>query len=63
MSFYFVVLETLWTGMDKATQEKWRAAFVACDINGNGFIEASELHKAFETLNVKLDDQSKLNVV
>ncbi len=49
--------------MDKVAQEKWRAAFDACDINGNGFIEPSELPKVFEKLNVKLDDTSKRNLV
>jgi Ca2+-binding EF-hand superfamily protein len=49
--------------MDKGAQEKWKAAFDACDINGNGFIEPSELHKIFEKLNVKLDDKSRHNIV
>ena len=49
--------------MDHATQQKWQAAFEACDVNGNGFIERVELHKIFEKLNVKLDDPSQKNLV
>lgn len=49
--------------MDKEAHKKWQAAFEACDINGNGFIEPSELHKVFEKLNVKLDATSQKNLV
>eukprot|EP00026_Physarum_polycephalum_P013602 Phypoly_transcript_14019.p1 GENE.Phypoly_transcript_14019~~Phypoly_transcript_14019.p1 ORF type:complete len:271 (+),score=52.29 Phypoly_transcript_14019:145-957(+) len=49
--------------MDKVAQEKWKAAFDACDINNNGFIEPSELHKIFEKLPVRLDEQSRRNII
>lgn len=47
----------------QAAQDKWSAAFDACDVNNNGFIEPKELPRVFEKLNVKLDAQSQKNIV